>query len=141
MITKGNTKRVLFAVIATSFLGVLTFQCEQKSTVVGVPDQVDFNFHVKPILVQNCYLCHGPDPSSRKADLRLDTYEGATALRDNDKFAIVPGSPGSSELVHRISAQDPDFVMPPPETNLKLTQYEIEVLRKWIDQGAEWKPH
>ncbi|MFT7035075.1 MAG: hypothetical protein ACJA2S_003597 [Cyclobacteriaceae bacterium] len=141
MVIKGNKRGVFFAIITACFLAILTFQCEQKSTVVGVPDQVDFNFHVKPILVQNCYLCHGPDPSSRKADLRLDTYEGAIALRDNDKFAIVPGSPGSSELVHRISSEDPDFVMPPPETNLKLTEYEIEVLRKWVDQGAEWKPH
>lgn len=141
MIIRKRIQNLLFPILAIGFVGLLTFQCEQKNKIDGIPEQVDFNFHVKPILVQNCYLCHGPDPSSRKADLRLDTYEGAIAMRDNEKFAIVPGSPGSSELIHRISAQDPDFIMPPPETNLKLTEYEIEILRKWIDQGAEWKPH
>ena len=141
MIITKNKKSVVFSIITTCFLGLLTFQCDQRQAIVGVPDQVDFNFHVKPILVQNCYLCHGPDPSSRKGDLRLDTFEGATALRDNGKFAIVPGSVGRSELVHRVTNEDPSLRMPPPETNLKLTEYEVEVLRKWIDQGAEWKPH
>ena len=134
MIITKNKKSVVFSIITTCFLGLLTFQCNQRQAIVGVPDQVDFNFHVKPILVQNCYLCHGPDPSSRKGDLRLDTFEGATALRDNGKFAIVPGSVGRSELVHRVTNEDPSLRMPPPETNLKLTEYEVEVLRKWIDR-------
>ena len=102
---------------------------------------MNFNFDVRPILVRNCYLCHGPDPSSRKADLRLDTYEGATASKDDGIHPIVPGKPRKSELVRRINHSDPEVVMPPPETNMKLTDYEIAVLERWIDQGAEWTDH
>ena len=123
------------------FILSLMFRCQDPTGKVDVPDNVDFNFDVRPILVQNCYLCHGPDPSSRKANLRLDTFEGATALLDEGRKAIVPGSPGRSELMKRILHQDPDQVMPPPESNLVLSEYDIEVLKKWIDQGAEWKPH
>lgn len=121
--------------------GFSLFCCEQKTSQVKVPKKVDFNFDVRPILVQNCYLCHGPDPSSRKADLRLDTFEGATALLDDGRHPIVPGNASKSELIKRIMHEDKDAMMPPPESNLELSEYEIEVLRKWIDQGAEWKSH
>ncbi|MDO5980765.1 PSD1 and planctomycete cytochrome C domain-containing protein [Flavivirga spongiicola] len=106
-----------------------------------LPRHVDFNFHVRPILVQNCYLCHGPDPSSRKANLRLDTYEGATAALKEGGFAVVPGKPNKSQLINRINHQHEDKIMPPLETNNKLTKREKDLLEKWIEQGAEWKPH
>ena len=106
-----------------------------------LPQNVDFNFHIKPILVQNCYLCHGPDPSSRKANLRLDTFEGATALLDEGGRAIVPGKPSKSQLIYRINHKEEDQIMPPPESNYKLTSRERALLEKWIDQGAEWKDH
>lgn len=106
-----------------------------------LPDTVDFNFHVRPILVQNCYLCHGPDPSGRKAELRLDIFEGATAELKDGGYAIVPGKPSKSQLVHRINHKDDDQVMPPPETNHKLSEREKALLEKWIDQGAKWKDH
>ena len=106
-----------------------------------LPNTVDFNFHIRPILVQNCYLCHGPDPSGRKADLRLDTYEGATALLKEGGHAIVPGKPSSSQLIYRINSEEEDQVMPPPESNYKLSEREKALLEKWIDQGAEWKEH
>lgn len=128
-------------ILLTTVCGLSMFQCEQSSSTVKVPKKVDFNFDVRPILVQNCYLCHGPDPSSRKADLRLDTFEGATALLDDGGQAIVPGNASKSELIKRIMHEDQDAMMPPPESNLELSEYDIEVLRKWIDQGAEWKPH
>ncbi|TMU51089.1 DUF1553 domain-containing protein [Flagellimonas algicola] len=92
-------------------------------------------------MVQNCYLCHGPDPSSRKAELRLDIYEGATAALREGGFAIVPGKPRKSELMFRINHEHKDKIMPPPETNSVLTQREKDLLEKWIKQGAEWKPH
>ena len=107
----------------------------------ALPETVDFNFHVRPILVQNCYLCHGPDPSGRKADLRLDTYDGATAALKENGHAIVPGKPSKSQLVYRIYHEDEDQMMPPPESNYKLTEREKALLKKWIDQGAEWKDH
>ena len=111
------------------------------SSYEPLPKNVDFNFHIRPILVQNCYLCHGPDPSSRKANLRLDTYEGATAALKEGGFAVVPGETNKSQLINRINHQHEDQIMPPPETNNKLTKREKDLLEKWIEQGAEWKPH
>ena len=108
-----------------------------------LPDHVDFNFHVKPILSDRCFACHGPDEEGRKAGLRLDTREGAYAAlaKDKDAFAIVPGKKSKSAIWHRIIAEDPEFVMPPPESKLEMTQQEIALIGKWIDQGAEWKDH
>ncbi len=118
------------------------FSCgNSDSNYEPLPKTVDFNFHIRPILVQNCYLCHGPDPSSRKAELRLDTYEGATAELKEGGFAVVPGKPNKSQLMFRINHEHEDKIMPPPETNSKLTQREKDLLEKWIKQGAEWKPH
>lgn len=123
-------------------LGLLGISCDRSQQFSEpLPKVVDFNFHVKPILVQNCYLCHGPDPSSRKAELRLDTYEGATAALKEGGHAIVPGKTSKSNLVQRIYNEDPGQIMPPPETNLKLTEREKALLNKWIDQGAQWKEH
>jgi hypothetical protein len=98
-----------------------------------VPDRIDYNYHVRPILSDRCFLCHGPDRKARKAGLRLDTREGALTV-------IVPGKPEASELVKRITASD-DKHMPPRKTNLSLRPDEIEILRRWIAQGAEHKPH
>ncbi|WP_245576504.1 PSD1 and planctomycete cytochrome C domain-containing protein [Flexithrix dorotheae] len=132
--------KLLIWVFFLSILSASFHQCTQDYSST-LPKKVDFNFHVKPILVQKCFLCHGPDPSSREGDLRLDTFEGATALLEEGRKAIDPGHPGKSEVVKRINYDDPNLVMPPPESNLELSQYEIDILTKWIDQGAEWKPH
>jgi len=105
-----------------------------------LPHRVDYNYHVRPILSNSCYVCHGPDISTREADLRLDTYEGATALRASGA-AIVPGHSRRSLLIQRITAKDPKDQMPPPEMNKVLSDYEIALLSKWIDQGAEYKTH
>ncbi|MDE2732094.1 MAG: PSD1 and planctomycete cytochrome C domain-containing protein [Bacteroidota bacterium] len=106
----------------------------------ALPEAVDFNFHIRPILSNSCYVCHGPDISTREADLRLDTFEGATARREGGP-AIVPGNPYRSLLIDRISDDDLDVRMPPAQTNKRLTQFEIALLSKWIDQGAEYKTH
>lgn len=126
--------------LSLAVLCILT-SCDQNKPATSLPEVVDFNFHVRPILIQNCYLCHGPDPGSRKAGLRLDTFEGATAALKEGGFAIVPGHPGKSKLVDRIKAHDPDQVMPPPDTKLTLSERDIAILTKWIDQGAQWKKH
>jgi len=112
----------------------------KEGGVDDLPDTVDFNFHIRPILSNNCYTCHGPDPETREAGLRLDTYEGATALLESGERAISPGRPGKSGLVRRITATD-EGIMPPPEANKHLSDREIALLKKWIRQGAEWKPH
>ncbi|MRI00841.1 DUF1553 domain-containing protein [Kriegella sp. EG-1] len=132
-----------FKFLATLAIFLLTlYSCgDSKDFAEPLPDVVDFNFHVRPILVQNCYLCHGPDATSRKAGLRLDTYEGAIAALKEEGHAIVPGNASKSKLIYRINHSAPDQIMPPPESNYKLTDREKSLLEKWIDQGAEWKDH
>jgi len=108
-----------------------------------VPDVISFNFHVKPILSDKCFLCHGPDAGSREAGLRFDLEEGAFAALGElkDHFAIVRGKPDESKLVYRVNNEDPNIRMPPPISNLSLSDYEKEVLVKWIEQGAIWESH
>ena len=108
-----------------------------------LPETINFNFHVKPILSDKCFACHGPDAANQKADLRLDTPEGAfTALKDQpDRFAIVPYKLTQSEVYHRITSLDTTMVMPPPESNLNLSQQEVATLSKWISQGAPYEAH
>ncbi len=108
---------------------------------LDLPKKVDFNYHIRPILSQNCFVCHGPDSSSRKASLRFDISEGATIKLEHGGSAIVPGYPGKSLLLARISSDDPEFRMPPPEAKKILSAREIALLRKWIRQGAKWDAH
>ena len=97
---------------------------------------VDFNRDVRPILSDNCFACHGPDEKKRKGDLRLDVRADAVTAG-----AIAPGKPEKSTLVERVTAKDADAVMPPPHTGKKLTGKQIETLRKWVAEGAEYKAH
>jgi hypothetical protein len=106
----------------------------------AVPDKVDFTRDIRPILANQCLLCHGPDPKDRKGDLRLDTREGALADLGGHA-AIVPGKPDQSELLKRVTATDPDDVMPPKKTGKKLGAADIAVLRRWIEQGAPYAKH
>jgi hypothetical protein len=105
--------------------------------------KIDFNYHVKPILSDKCFACHGPDVKKRQAELRLDTEEGAfKALKsDSNHYAIIRGNAEQSFLVKRIFSEDPLFRMPPAESNLVLTDQEKDILKKWIEQGAEYKKH
>src|SRR5688500_9870632 len=101
-------------------------------------DPVDFGRDILPILSDKCFLCHGPDPGTRKADLRLDLKE--EALRA-EAPVVVPGRGDESELIFRITSEDESEVMPPPDSNRKLSPEEIQLLRRWVDQGAEWGAH
>jgi hypothetical protein len=103
--------------------------------------KVSFNREIRPILSEQCFSCHGFDAKHRKADLRLDTREGAVA--DNDGVrAIIPGDPAKSELWKRLLSQDPEEVMPPPEAHKpKLTAKQLATLRRWIEEGAPYEPH
>ena len=105
--------------------------------------EVDFNFDVKPILSDKCYTCHGPDDKARKANLRLDIERGFyKSLEDNpNHYVINKNSPEKSEILNRINSENASYVMPPPESNLKLSAREKEVLKKWVDQGGNWEPH
>lgn len=106
-----------------------------------LPEVIDFNFHVKPILSDRCYSCHGPDENTRQAGLRLDMEKVAFAKMESGQRAFVPGKPSSSESVYRILSNDPETQMPPPEAHLKLTATEKAMIIKWVEQGAEWKDH
>ena len=103
--------------------------------------KVDFNFQVRPILSDKCFNCHGPDSRQRKAGLRLDTKEGALGENRSGGRAIVPGNVEESDLIARIRADDPSERMPPKSLGRSLSTAEIDVLRRWIEQGADWKPH
>ncbi len=98
-------------------------------------DKLEYNRDIRPILAENCFICHGPDSAARKADLRLDLREEAI------KVAIAPGKPDDSELIARIFAEDVKERMPPAATRKKLTAAQKEALKKWIASGAEYQPH
>lgn len=135
--------------IGVLFQVLLLISCNHNNTgdissKQTIPDLVDYNFHIRPILSDKCFACHGPDVNQRKADLRLDTEEGAfSALKDydEDRFAFVSGKPHESEAYIKMSSQDTSEMMPPPKFNVKVTEYEIKLVKKWIEQGAEYKPH
>ncbi len=110
--------------------------------VSNVPETIDFNFHVNPILSDKCFTCHGPDDKQRKANLRLDTKEGLYQMtEDLIKRVIDLDNLEESEMIRRIFHENKSIVMPPPESNLSLSEYEKNILKKWILQGAEWKKH
>jgi hypothetical protein len=129
-------------------VGLLLASCtpelpeEVASAYEKLPQKVDFNFHVRPILSDRCYSCHGPDEQGREADLRLDLEESAfAALSSGEGYAFVAGKPGKSLAIQRILSQDPELAMPPPEAHLDLTEAEKAILVKWVEQGARWKQH
>ena len=133
-----------FITAITIFL--ITESCSEKTTTLVVegkelPAKVDYNFHVKPILSDRCFACHGPDEAKRGAGLRLDTEEGMYAPLESGGYAIVKGKPHRSKLIERIHQEDPELRMPPPESNLHLTEYEMALLEKWIEEGATYKKH
>ena len=104
-------------------------------------DRVIFNRDVRPILGEYCFHCHGPDPAARKEGLRFDREEGFFGKREDGGPTVVKGHPEKSPLFERITATDPDEIMPPPKEHKKLKPAEIAVLKKWIEQGAEWQAH
>ena len=107
-----------------------------NATVLGADQRpLSFNRDVRPILSDKCFFCHGPDDKHRAADLRLDDSEAAL------ESAIVAGNANESELISRLLDSDPDIQMPPPETGKQVSEDEVEVLRRWIDQGAAYEPY
>ena len=101
--------------------------------------QVDFDRDIRPILSNHCFACHGPDENARQAELRLDDKDSVFAQRD--VALIQPGKAAASELFRRISSTDENEMMPPADFRKRLTSKQIELIRQWIDQGAEWKQH
>jgi hypothetical protein len=105
------------------------------------PDTVDYQRHIRPILSDNCYACHGPDQEHLEAGLRLDLREGIVTETESGALPVVPESPEESELFLRISHEDPFMRMPPEDSGKQLSAEQIELIRKWIAQGAPWEEH
>ncbi len=125
--------------------GIFTYtQCtDTQAQETAMPDVIDYNYHIRPIFSDRCFKCHGPDANKRKAGLRLDTPEGAyAAFKDNPSMhAIVPGHPESSDAFQRLITKDTSLLMPTPSSHLTVSQHEIDLIEKWIKQGAVYKPH
>ena len=109
---------------------------------VPQPEKLSFNEHIRPILSENCFACHGPDSGNREAGLRLDQSAAATAELDSGMRAIVPQEVDESELIARIVSDDPDSVMPPPWAKIgRLSADQVGLLKRWIREGAAYEPH
>ena len=106
----------------------------------ALPETIEFNRDIRPILSDNCFSCHGPDKSKRVTSFRFDTGEGVF-VDLGGRHAIVPGNPAGSEMLRRVTAAEESERMPPVRTGRKLTERQIELIRRWIEQGAKWQKH
>lgn len=140
-----NTAVVLSIFMVFFIVAMALNSCsnENANKEIKIPDQVSYNFHIRPILSDNCFACHGPDANKREAGLRLDTEAGAyAALKENpDQHAIVPGSTNKSQVIKRIFSEDASEKMPPPESNLTITDFERNLIKKWVEQGGVYEKH
>ena len=112
----------------------IIFASASLHAVAADPPEVEFNRDIRPILSDNCFHCHGPDSTSREADLRLDQEEGLRSVLNTDDAA-------RSELLERITHEDPEQRMPPSDSERELSRQQIELLKRWVDQGAQWEKH
>ncbi len=140
------TTRKTFLIIAGVLIAVVTGAYLSGNNPFGENEEerISYNFHIRPILSDKCFACHGPDANKREAGLRLDSEASAFAplTESKGKYAIVPGKPEQSELFRRISSTDPDYQMPTPDSHLGLlTTDEISLIKKWIKQGAAYEKH
>ncbi|WP_407679022.1 DUF1553 domain-containing protein [Candidatus Seribacter sulfatis] len=123
-----------------SFITIFSLICLSPFSNRAFSAEISFNRDIRPILSSKCFFCHGPSEKSRKAKLRLDIEE--EAFREKDEIAaFVRNSLEDSEAWHRITSDDPDEVMPPPEFKKELTKVEINTIKAWIEQGAKWEGH
>jgi hypothetical protein len=129
---------ILLLLAAMSWNGCgLAYAAEPTVTELATAEvAIEYNRDIRPILVENCFACHGADSAARKADLRLDKRETAEEMG-----AITPGDVGSSSLVERIESTDPEMMMPPHATKKQLTAEQKDLLKRWIASGAEYEPH
>lgn len=112
-----------------------------KTLVAQVNTDIDYARDVRPLLSRSCYVCHGPDPGSRQAGLRLDRADSALAALESGLVPIVPGSPENSEIIRRIVTKDLEERMPPAKSGHSLSEKEIGILRRWIECGARFDDH
>src|SRR5271165_5145591 len=118
-----------------------TFAAARCQTSPAAPPHIDFDRQVRPILSDKCYTCHGPDEKNRMAKLRFDMKDGGAFAEHNGYTVVKPGDSANSRLYQRISSDKKSFQMPPASTGQALTPAQIEVIKKWIDEGAKWETH
>jgi mono/diheme cytochrome c family protein len=134
-------RTLAFALAGFFLLAVLSpVRTEPPREKKGEPG-IDFSRHIRPILSENCFACHGPDAAKRKAGLRLDTKEGAFAALRSGGRALVPGKPEESELIVRVSSPEPGEIMPPAKSGKHLKPEQIALLKRWVQEGAAWSEH
>jgi mono/diheme cytochrome c family protein len=131
--------RFLWAAATVLFAVVITWCVIHRAATTD--GSVSFNDTIQPILSENCYACHGPDPGARKAGLRLDRADFAFAPHEKFGPAIVRGNPDKSPLVHRVESNNPKERMPPPEAHRTLKPEQVAVLRRWVKEGAVYEEH
>ena len=140
-------KPFLFLLLLLAVLQMISCSPDLPTDVAAayaaLPDKIDYNLHVKPVLSDKCFSCHGPDKAKQKAGLRLDiaSFAYAALPESPGKVAIDPGSLEGSELFHRIVSEDAEYKMPSLKSHLSLSATEKAILIKWIEQGAQYKPH
>ncbi|QNA46764.1 PSD1 domain-containing protein [Lacibacter sediminis] len=139
-------KKTIWTIVTICSILLLAASCfrSKGSDVSSIPKTVSYNFHIRPILSDKCFKCHGPDGNKRAAGLRLDIADSAFAPLKETKgaYALVAGDPENSELYKRIISTDPEYMMPEPESHLgALSEHEINLFKKWIEQGAKYESH
>ncbi len=130
--------RALPGLLGTGLACLMTLTA--SAAEAPLPKTIDFNRDIRPILSDNCYACHGPDKNKRKADLRLDTKDGLFSHHDQTSL-LVPGKPDASELYRRLTTSDKNERMPDPKSGKRLSDRQLALVKKWIEQGAPWKGH
>ena len=123
-------------------LATFVFATLALSTLArGQDEAIDFSRDIRPILSNNCFACHGPDEKQRQGGFRLDEKASALGKGESGEPVIVPGKPDTSGLIARITSDDADLKMPPADSKKHLKPEEIELLKKWVAGGADWKQH
>jgi hypothetical protein len=147
LLRRAKEFRLLFIATLGSSFGTylaavaLTTALVVADTPTAPPGPVNFDRQIRPLLSDRCFRCHGPDSAKRKAKLRLDTRDGAMKTLKDGWAIVKPFDPDKSELIRRIFNESDDERMPPPESHLSLLPAERELLRRWVTEGAEYRPH
>jgi hypothetical protein len=140
----ANLNRIRVPALVPAYLALLAIfaylVASHAADKVGEPGRVRFDRDIRPILSDKCFACHGPDKNRREAELRLDTQEGLLGSKSR-KGVVIPGVPTSGDLMKRIVSGDPDLKMPPAETGKTISDHELALLRRWIEQGAKFEGH
>ncbi len=140
-VLRSSAGAARLAFIAMLVLAPLRESRAEPSSAPSASGAIQFNRDIRPILSDNCFACHGFDTKKRKAGLRLDVAEGALGAGDSGKAAIKPGAPLASEVWRRLVTEDADDRMPPRDSHKQLKPAQLELLRRWIEEGARYEKH